>query len=365
MKEDQLSVVFFGLSITSSWGNGHATTYRALISALAARGHEILFLERDVPWYRQHRDLPRPPDCRLGLYESLDELKKEYGKEVRGADAVIVGSYVPEGAAVGEWIMETSGGIKGFYDIDTPITLSALIRDACEYLTAKQIQQYDIYFSFSGGPILERLERQFGAQRARALYCSVNPAHYNPRELNKHWDIGYLGTYSADRQPGLERLLLEPARAAPGSSFIVAGAQYPEDILWPPNVARFDHLPPAQHCGFFNEQRFTLNLTRGDMIAAGWSPSVRLFEAAACGTPIISDWWEGLDEFLKPEEEILIAQTGDEVLEILNTLSEPRRQAIGAAGRNRILLSHTSAHRAIEFENEVRLALGAHAGAST
>lgn len=361
MKERPLSIIFLGLSITSSWGNGHATTYRGLVRALAARGHDILFLERDVPWYAAHRDLPRPPGCRVALYQSLAELESRYASEVRAADAVIVGSYVPEGAAAGEWVTETAGGVAGFYDIDTPVTLCALVRGGCDYLTRRLIPRYDIYFSFTGGPTLDRLEREFGAQRARPLYCSVDPAQYFPRNLGKKWDLGYLGTYSPDRQPALERLMLEPARLAPEDRFIVAGPQYPPEVRWPENVARVDHLPPSKHRVFFNRLRFTLNLTRADMVVAGWSPSVRLFEAAACGTPIISDWWCGLGEFLEPDEEILIARTSQNVLQILHDLPDARRREIGDAGRRRILSAHTAEHRAAEFESHIRSVIGARA----
>lgn len=354
-----LSIVFLGLSISSSWGNGHATTYRALVRALAARGHEILFLERDVPWYAQNRDLPNPPGCRLALYESLGVLMDQYGGEVAAADVVIVGSYIPEGIAVGEWVIRIARGVTGFYDIDTPVTLAGLTCGGCEYLTRWLVEHYDLYFSFTGGPTLERLERDFGSPCARALYCSVDPEHYFPQRLLRKWDIGYLGTYSADRQPSLERLLLDLARSAPHWRCVVAGAQYPPEVRWPHNVARLDHLPPSRHCTFFNELRYTLNLTRADMIAAGWSPSVRLFEAAACGTPIISDWWQGLEEFLEPGGEILVARTPADVVAILNDLPESRRMEIGAAARSRILCGHTATHRAEEFEHEVLLLRGA------
>lgn len=359
MKDGPLSLVFLGLSITSSWGNGHATTYRGLVRELAARGHDILFLERDVPWYAPHRDLPEPPGCRLALYGSLGELQDCYGEEIAAADAVIVGSYVPEGIAVGEWVTKATEGTRAFYDIDTPVTLAALVRGDCEYLSPQLVPRYDIYFSFTGGPTLDRLENEFGSPCARPLYCSVDPAQYHPLEIETRWDLGYLGTYSTDRQSGLERLLLNPARALPETAFIVAGPQFPADISWPKNVMRIEHLPPAQHGRFYNEQRFTLNLTRADMIAAGWSPSVRLFEAAACGTPIISDYWEGLEEFFTPNEEILFARDAAEVVEILRDLPEARRLEIGANARRRVLGAHTSAQRAVEFETELRAALEA------
>lgn len=345
-----MKLVVLGLSITSSWGNGHATTYRALLREFAARGHEIVFLERDLPWYRANRDLTVFPHAEIHCYESLDELKRRYANVVRAAEAVIVGSYVPEGTLVGEWALATATGVTAFYDIDTPVTLAKLSRGDFEYLSPALIRRYQVYLSFTGGPTLRRLEHEFGSPCARPLYCSVDPALYHPIEAAERWHLGYLGTYSPDRQPGLEELLLQPARRQPAARFIVAGPQYPRQIAWPGNVARVEHLPPAEHGRFYNAQRFTLNLTRADMKAAGWSPSVRLFEAAACGTPIISDAWSGLDKLFVPGAEILIVQSAADVDACLCDMPPERAAAIGAAARRRVLREHTAAQRAAELE---------------
>ena len=343
--------VFIGLSITSSWGNGHATTYRGLLRELAKRGHEIDFLERDKPWYSDRRDLPDPSFCRTALYSSLSELKDRFGDTVRTADLVIVGSYVPEGVQVGKWVLETAQGRTAFYDIDTPVTLAKLAMKDCEYLTPELIGMYDMYLSFSGGPVLARLERIYGSPMARPLYCSVDSEKYFPDENGEaHYDLGYMGTYGRDRQRSLETMMLEAARMWPDGRFIVAGPQYPEEISWPANVDRTEHLPPERHTGFYNNQRFTLNVTREDMKNSGFSPSVRLFEAAACGIPVISDYWKGLDEFFDLQREILISRTPAETLEYLRRLPESSRRRIGSAARNRVLTRHTAAHRAEEFE---------------
>ncbi|HYF39288.1 MAG TPA: glycosyltransferase [Gemmatimonadales bacterium] len=350
MNPPRLRIVILGLSITSSWGNGHATTYRGLVRELAARGHDILFLERDVPWYASNRDLPRPKYGRTALYLDLTELKRRFASDVAEADLVIVGSYVPEGAEVGAWVSQTARGLTAFYDIDTPVTLAKLARGEDEYLTVDLIPQYQLYLSFTGGPTLERLETEFGSPMARPLYCSVDPELYYPEALEHKWDLGYMGTYSDDRQPGLSRLLIDPARAWREGTFVVAGPQYPKSIRWPRNVRRIQHLPPERHRGFYNAQRFTLNLTRADMIAAGFSPSVRLFEAAACGTPIISDYWDGLDTLFEPGKEILIARSSQDVLECIRDTSDEERRRIGHSARARVLAEHTAAHRASELE---------------
>jgi spore maturation protein CgeB len=268
---------------------------------------------------------------------------------VRSADAVIVGSYVPDGVAVGAWALDHARGCVAFYDIDTPVTLAKLAAGDYEYLTPDLIPRYHVYFSFTGGPLLERLERKHGARQARALYCSVDPEAYYPEPGDARWDLGYLGTYSNDRQPHVDALLRDPARRWPEGRFAVAGAQFPADIAWPANVERFEHLAPAAHCGFYNAQRFTLNVTRAAMVTTGYAPSVRLFEAAACGIPVISDRWDGLDRFFTPGEEILLADNTDQVLAYLRELPEAERIDIGRRARRRVLNAHTAAHRAREL----------------
>jgi spore maturation protein CgeB len=346
-----LNIVVFGLSITSSWGNGHATTFRALLKALAARGHKITFLERDVPWYADNRDMPAPPFCELQLYGSLDEVPQRFGKTVADADLVIVGSYVPEGATLGKWVTRQARGVTAFYDIDTPVTLAKLKEGPVDYLEPELIARYDLYLSFTGGPTLTFIESHYGSRHAAPLYCAVDPEIHAPVDVPLDTALGYLGTYSTDRQPSVERMLLQPARAMPDSTFIVAGAQYPADVDWPGNVTHIEHLPPAEHPAFYSRQRFTLNVTRADMIAVGYSPSVRLFEAAACGVPIISDAWDGLDTLFVPGMEILIAESTGEVLQILREMPEDRRRAIAAAARRSVLQNHTAHHRALQLED--------------
>ena len=344
-----LDIVIIGLSLSSSWGNGHATTYRGMLRGLDALGHRVTFLERDVPWYADHRDLPSPDFCELHYYESVDELINRFGERIVQADAVIIGSYVPEGPAVIDAVHALNPRQLAFYDIDTPITVARLKKGDEEYLAARQVPLFDIYFSFTGGPTLRQLESEFGAKRAEALYCSVDETRYQNTGEAADWDLGYLGTYSDDRQPTLEKLLIEPARRLPHLRFVVAGPQYPATIDWPGNVERIEHLPPAEHPSFYSRQRFTLNVTRADMIAAGWSPSVRLFEAAACGTPIISDFWEGLGDLLPLGEAIEIARSSDDVVAILTGLSEDARRDMAEAAKARVLAGHTGHARAAEL----------------
>lgn len=357
MSSKQLDIVILGLSITSSWGNGHATTYRALVRGLQARGHRVLFLERDMPWYAAARDLPEPPHGRTVLYGGIEELKTKFAAPIRAADLVVVGSYVPDGIEVGQWVIDTARGVTAFYDIDTPITLAMLEHGEAFYLSRNLIRRYRLYLSFTGGATLERLERHYGSPMARALYCAVDPDHYRPLELPARWALGYMGTYSSDRQEWLDELLLEPARRRPDLRMAVAGSKYPASIRWPANVERIEHLPPRTHSNFYNRQTFTLNLTRADMRRAGYSPSIRLFEAAACACPIISDWWEGLDSFFEPGREILVADSAQRTLDILCDVSAGERRRIGQDARSRVLAEHTAGHRAAQLEQYWRGAL--------
>ncbi len=337
-----------GLTLSSSWGNGHATTYRALLSGLAELGHEVTFYECDRPWYAAHRDLPNPDFAELVFYNEVEDLQRHRAR-IANADAVIVGSYVVDGIAAARATRDLVRGPVLFYDIDTPVTLAAVDAGTCAYLDRPTIAAYDAYLSFTGGPTLRRLEQAYGARKAHALYCSVDPREHEPQSMQRDVALGYLGTYSADRQPGLERLLIEPARACPDLRFVVAGPQYPADIAWPANVERIEHVGPEHHAAFYGRCRYTLNLTRADMRAAGWSPSVRLFEAAATNTPILSDMWPGLEDVLVPGREILTVARAEDVISILSDADENLPRQVAAAARERVLSSHTHLHRAGEL----------------
>jgi spore maturation protein CgeB len=346
---ESFDIVILGLTVTSSWGNGHATTWRSLVRGLASCGKQILFLERDEPWYAANRDEPHPQGAVTVVYHGFDELITRFEAAVSRAALVIVGSYVPDGIRIGEWVNSVAQGRTAFYDIDTPVTLARLEAGTAAYITPDLIRRYDAYLSFTGGPILRLIENRYRARRARALYCSVDPATYRPALVQEKWDLGYLGTYSADRQPALDELLLIPARQWSEGRFAVAGPQYPESLLWPANVDRAIHLSPREHPAFYGAQAFTLNITRDVMKKAGYSPSVRLFEAGACGVPVISDWWEGLDTIFRIGKEVLVAESAEDTLRYLRDLPESRRQALAVAARARILAEHTPGVRAAQL----------------
>jgi spore maturation protein CgeB len=354
-----MKIVIFGLSITSSWGNGHATTFRALCSALHSRGHRIVFFERNAEWYQHNRDLPNPSFCEVKIFEQWDEILHDVRAELKDADVAVVGSYFPDGIFALDEVLDSNATVKAFYDIDTPITVSALQRqDQTEYLRKDHLPELDIYFSFTGGPMLRELETRFQVSYAVPFYCSFDPQKYRRLPANSalECDLSYMGTYAPDRQPKVAELLCRPAGNLPRKKFIVAGPQYPDSIVWPRNVERIIHLNPRYHAEFYCSSRLTLNVTRRDMVMAGYSPSVRLFEAAACAATIVSDYWPGLDSFFTPGKEILIPSGSEDVRRYVLECASPEFRRIGEAARERVLAAHTSDRRAREFEQAVETA---------
>ena len=346
-----MKLVLFGLAVSSSWGNGHATLWRGLISALAARGHRVVFFEKDQPFYAPHRDLHAlPPGSELFLYGSWEEALPHAREHLRGADAGMVTSYCPDGVAAGRLVLDSSVPVKAFYDLDTPVTLERAGRgEPIEYLGPEGLGDYDIVLSYTGGEALTGL-RRLGARHAVPLYGSVDPQVHYPVAAKAHYrgEFSYLGTHAANRQQARERLFLEPARRLPERRFVLGGAQYPADFAWTPNLYYVRHLPPVEHPAFYCSSALTLNITRAPMATLGWCPSARLFEAAACGVPVLSDGWEGLDSFFRPGEEILLAHSTEEVLEALSRSPEELAR-VGRRARERALTEHTADRRAEEL----------------
>src|SRR3954471_1977736 len=344
-----MRLVVFGLTISSSWGNGHATLWRGLCRALAADGHHVTFFERDVPYYAQARDMWDAPGGSLILYQRWQAVEERARAALERADAAIVTSYCPDAPAATDLLREFAL-LKLFYDLDTPVTLAAIARgEEVPHIGARGLEEFDLVLSFTGGPVLDAL-KTLGARRALPLYGHADPEHHRPCTPCPAYraDLSYLGTYAADRQPALEELFVAPARARRQARFLLGGAQYPDDFPWSENIYFVRHMPPEQHPAFFCSSRLTLNVTRRDMRAMGWCPSGRLFEAAACGAPLVSDAWDGLDRFFEPGKEILLAHSRDDVLAALDTDEDALREMAGRA-RTRLLAEHSSQHRAREL----------------
>ncbi len=346
-----MKIVVFGLTISSSWGNGHATLWRGLCRALARRGHRVVFFEHDVPYYAGNRDLHEVPGGELVLYSDWDDIRSRAARELAAAEVAMVTSYCPHGIEASA-LMREAPGTRVFYDLDTPVTLSRLkAGEAVSYIGPEGLAGFDLVLSYTGGEALRILRDELGAARVAPLYGHVDPEVHRPvpPETSFTCDLSYLGTYAEDRQAALEALLVEPARLRPGRRFLIGGAQYPQDFPWGENIFFVRHLPPPDHPAFFSSSRLTLNVTRRAMAAMGWCPSGRLFEAAACGTPILSDSWEGLDAFFAPGREILVARTTEDAVAALD-LGDAELRRIAQAGRERTLAEHTSDRRAAELE---------------
>lgn len=341
-----MKLTIFGLTLSSSWGNGHATPYRALLRGLHRQGHHCVFYEKDVEYYYWRRDFTACDYCDLVLYPEWEAVRRRALADAAGSDVVMVGSYCAEGARIGEEILALPGPLHVFYDLDTPVTLEKLQSGGVAYLAAEQIPAYDLYLSFTGGAILRDLENVWGARRARPLYGCVDPEVHArvPGRGEFQCRLSYMGTHSGDRQHKLEQLFLAPARRHPEERFVLAGSLYPPGWNWPANVARFDHVAPADHPVLYSSSRATLNITRDAMARTGYCPSGRFFEAAACGAPILSDWWEGLDEFFGPEE-ILVVRSPEDVIAALNR-GDGELGGMAERARRRTLEEHSGQRRA-------------------
>ena len=353
-----MKVVVFGLTISSSWGNGHATLWRGLVGALARRGHDVTFFERDATYYAQNRDCAELPAGRLVIYPDWASVSDEARASLRDADVAVVTSYCPNAADAERAVLDAPRAVRVFYDLDTPVTLAALsggTRPA--YVGPRGFADYDLVLSYTGGGALDALRQRLGARRVAPLYGHVDPREHRPVEPVPHFGaaLSYLGTFAADRQAALEALFIAPARRRPDLTFLIGGAQYPADFPWTANINFARHVAPPEHPAFFSSGRMTLNVTRAAMAAMGHCPSGRLFEAAACGTAVLSDDWEGLDGFFEPDREILVLGSTGDALEALDR-SDAEVARIARAGRERVLAEHTSDHRALAFEAAVEAA---------
>lgn len=346
-----MRIAIFGLTVSSSWGNGHATLWRGLCTALSDAGHSISFFEKDVPYYRTHRDLGQPHGYKLQLYSEWSEVQPRIRNELAECDCAIVTSYCPDARDAADLVLENSKVFSIFYDLDTPVTLNALGRhETVDYIPSYGLEPFDLVLSYTGGNALRELRDQLGAKRVAPLYGSVDPSkhHRVPADERFASDFSYLGTYAADRQEQLDELFLKPAKQCPQKKFCIGGALYPPDFPWTGNTYFVRHVAPPEHPAFYSSSKLTLNVTRSAMAEMGYCPSGRLFEAAACGTPIVSDWWEGLENFFRPGKEILIAKSSVDSAEALN-LDLGELHAISCASQERTLAEHTASHRASEL----------------
>jgi spore maturation protein CgeB len=346
-----LKITIFGLTLSSSWGNGHATPYRAILRALARAGHGITFYEKDVPYYAGHRDFVECDYCELNIYDSWERCRHHALATAAESDIVVIASYCPRGAQIADELLGLARPLVVYYDLDAPVTLAKLrAGEPVDYIRAEQLREFDLVLSWTGGRALDEFRTELGVELARPLYGCVDPDVYRRQDGRDEFrcSLSYMGTYAADRQEKLNALFLEPSRCRPDLHFLLAGALYPWDWQWGANVTKMEHVAAADHPSLYSSSRCTLNITRAEMAASGYCPSGRFFEAAACATPIISDWFEGLDHFFTPGEQILIAHSAEDTLRAFNK-DEADLRAMGARARERTLDEHTGDHRAGEF----------------
>ncbi len=354
-----MKLVVFGLSVSSSWGNGHATLWRGLIRALHELGHHVVFFERDTDYYARHRDFTEMPWGELILYTDWASVRRRASSQLAGADAAIVTSYCPDAVDACDTVLGSPARVRCFYDLDTGVTLGRVrAGEKVEYIPPQGLGDFDLVLSYTGGGALAELKTLLGARHVAPLYGSVDPDQHRPTAPEERFrcDLSYLGTYSEDRQRYLEDFLMEPARRRPDLRFLVGGSLYPAGFPGAANVELVQHVPAAEHSAFYCSSRVTLSITRPPMAAMGYCPSGRLFEAAACGVPILTDEWEGLDYFFEPAREILVARTTGHAMDALS-MSEEQLARIGQAGRERVLSVHTSARRALDLENILEAAV--------
>jgi spore maturation protein CgeB len=343
------------MAISSSWGNGHATLLRGLARALVKRENKLIFFEKDTPYYRTNRDYFGEKDIEVNIYSSWETIKEKVSMIVDSSDVALVTSYCPDGHEASNCVINSHCKVKLFYDLDTPVTINTVLNGTIPfYLPMHGLSEFDAVLSYTGGTALEIQKTLFHAKKTFPLYGSVDPSIHYPRPSTSEYVLSYLGTYSTDRHLSFSRLFLEPAKRLSHLKFLLGGSQYPSIMDWPQNISCIEHISPQKHPDFYSSGLFTLNITRSVMAEMGYCPSGRLFEAAACEVPIISDYWIGLEDFFDCSNEIIIVDSTHSAIDKLG-MQLDKRQKIAKAAKERVLLYHTCEKRADDFINILAL----------
>lgn len=350
---EPLEIAFFGSSLVSAYWNGAATYYRGMLRALAARGHRVTFYEPDAYDRQRHRDIDDPPWARVVVYSAAgDEDVCRMLEEARAADVVVKAS----GVGVFDRLLERAvPDLRGpsrqvvFWDVDAPATLDRVHRNPADPFV-ELIPCYDLVLTYGGGEPVARAYKQLGARDCVPVYNALDPETHFPVAPEARFEglVGFLGNRLPDREARVEEFFLRAAVLSSGR-FVLGGAGW-EDKPMPPNVARVGHVYTRDHNAFHSSTRAVLNISRESMARYGYSPATRVFEAAGAGACIVTDAWEGIELFLEPGAEVLVAQDGAEVAAHAAALTPKRAREIGMRGRRRILAEHTYAHRAVQVE---------------
>ena len=353
-----MRIAFFGSSLVSSYWNGAATYYRGLVRALGERGHEVTFYEPDAYGRQANRDIDDPPWAEVVVWEPSGARARELVRGARGADLVVKAS----GVGVLDELLEAAVADSGaavtvFWDVDAPATLARLEADEGDSLRAL-VPAYDLVLTYGGGdPVVERY-RALGARDCVPVYNAVDTETHFPVEPDARFecDLALLANRLPDREARIEEFCLAAAAQAPSRSFLLGGSGWDDKGL-PPNVRLLGHVGTADHNALNSTPLAVLNVTRHSMAENGWSPATRVFEAAGAGACLITDSWEGIDLFLEPGREVLVAHDGAEVARHLEELDEERAREIGAAALDRVLREHTYAQRAEQVEELLGVAV--------
>lgn len=353
-------IAFYGSSLLSSYWNGAATYYRGLLRSLAALGYEITFYEPDAYDRQQHRDIDPPSWARSIVYPATPEGASRVIAEATQADVVVkasgVGIYDDE---LLEGVMRAArpDAVRIFWDVDAPATLAEMRETPAHPLRAA-LPRLDAVLTYGGGPPVVEAYRGFGARACVPVYNGLDPTTHYPvaAEARFKGDLGFLGNRLPDREARVEEFFLKPARLLPERAFTIGGAGW-DDKPMSSNVRRLGHVYTHQHNAFNRSALAVLNIARDSMAATGFSPATRVFEAAGAGACLITDQWEGLQFFLKPDEEVLVARDGQDVADHLAALTPRKAEAIGLRALERVLTDHTYASRAAEVDMIVRAEL--------
>jgi spore maturation protein CgeB len=344
-------IAFFGSSLVSAYWNGAATYYRGLVKELHRRGHAVTFLEPDALDRQAHRDLGNPQWAEVVVYEASEAGIHGALDRARGADVVAKASGVGVfDDLLEEAVLELRAGMTIFWDVDAPATLARLEQNPDDPL-ARLVPRYDLVLTYGGGtPVVERY-RAVGAHDCVPVYNALDPETHHPVPPDARFaaDVAFLGNRLPDREARVEEFFVRAAKLAPSRGFLLGGAGWDERPL-PENVRLLGHVSTNDHNAFNSTPRAVLNVLRDSMAANGWSPATRIFEAAGAAACLISDAWQGIDEFLEPGREVLVAESGAGVAAIVDGVSAEAARRVGEAARRRVLAEHTYAHRAAQVE---------------
>ncbi|MCA1721962.1 MAG: glycosyltransferase [Actinobacteria bacterium] len=346
-----MNISFFGSSLVSSWWNGSCTYYRGVIRGLHELGHEVTFYEPVAYERQEHRDIPDPDWARVVIYEAQDEAQVRATVErAKGSDVVVKTS----GVGVFDDVLEDAvlqlGSYTVFWDVDAPATLSRMEGDSSDSFRAL-LPSYDLVLTYGGGEPVVRRYTELGARECIVVYNAVDPTTHHPvaRDPRFTADLALLANRLPDREDRIEEFFLRAASLSPDRTFLLGGNGW-EDKPMPANVRRLGHVGTADHNAFNCTPLTVLNVTRDSMVANGWSPATRVFEVAGAGACQITDAWEGIEDFLTPNREVLVARDGKEVAEHLAALEPLRAKELGQAAQKRVLAEHTYAHRAVQTD---------------